>query len=111
MGERLTRLKLLRQNSILHLVSKLDHRIHLLLRLFTLFHESLEIRIDGVVSTQKVVDLMFFERESSFDRFLSGPIFSVGLTLDENLRFSQNHDVRYVCKQALLFCCRYRHTT
>lgn len=87
MSERLTRLKLPRQDSILHLVSKLDHRIHLLLRLFTPLHESLEIRIDGVLSTQEVVDLMFFERESSFDRFLSGPIFSVSLTLDENLRF------------------------
>jgi hypothetical protein len=104
-------LKPFRHDSILHLVSRLDHRIRLLLGLFALLHKSLEIRIDGVLSAHEIVDLVFFERKSSIDGFLSGPIFSVGLAFDENLPFSQNHDIGDVCKQALLFCCRYRHTT
>lgn len=83
---RLTRLETSGQDGILHLVGQLLHAIDLLDRLFPTLDQFVELVIHGQPTGDKVVGLVLGDGESSLDGFLSGPVFSVGLSLDKDLR-------------------------
>jgi len=82
---RLTRDEFLGQDSVLNLISKLNHAINFLLSLLSLLDQFLEVGIHSVLSTQECIDEMLFERETCLDRFLSSPVLSMSLTLYEDL--------------------------
>lgn len=75
----------LRQNRVLHLVRKLDHRVHLFLRLLALSDKGLELGVHDVLPAQEGVHVLLLDRKPRFDRLLARPIFPVCLTLDEDL--------------------------
>ena len=80
-----TRLKLPSQDSVLNLIRQLDHRVDLLAALFASPEQLFKLFVHSVVATKEGIDLVLLNRETSLDGLFTGPVFSVRLSLDEDL--------------------------
>ena len=80
-----TRLKLPGQDSILNLVRQLDHGIDFLTALFPFPEQFLELLVHSILAAKESVDLVLLDWETSLHRLLTSPVFSVRLSLDEDL--------------------------
>jgi hypothetical protein len=97
--------KLFGENSVLDFIGQLDHPIDFLLTLLPFGNELLEVFIDSVLSSEESVDLVLFQREASLDGLFTSPIFTMGLSLDENLR--QGISIREQRRKTAEITCRF----
>ena len=80
-----TWLKLPSQDSVLNLIRQLDHRVDLLTGLLPFLEQLLKFTVHGILPAEEGVDLVLLDWETSLDRLLTGPVFSVCLPLDKDL--------------------------
>ena len=73
------------QDSVLNLIRQLDHGINVLAALFPFLEQFFKLLIHSVFATEERVDFVLLDGETSLDRFLTSPVFSVCLSLDEDL--------------------------
>lgn len=80
----LTRSQLLDPDRGLNFTRQFDHRVDFLVGLLALLADVLECLVHGQLAIEVVIDQVLLDRETRLDRFFTGPVLSMGLSL--NLR-------------------------